>query len=61
MITITWHLFVLIVLALVSLCIAITRSNKIGPYGISPRSAMLALWVYGVIVVFLIYGGFVWW
>lgn len=59
MIRITWHLFLLVLLALFSFCYALTRVGD-GMFG-SVRSWALAAWAVVVTVVFLIYGGVFWW
>lgn len=60
MITITWHLLLLILAALFSFCYAVTRDARRGPAG-SMRGFAVTVWAVGVIILTLIYGGFVWW
>lgn len=59
MVTVTWHLLLLIVLVVLAFCVAVTRGTK-GYFG-SPRAISLVCWGVGSAILFLIYGGFVWW
>ena len=60
MITITWHLLVLIILSILTFVKVMTCSKESGPFG-SPRDFAMACWLVGNVIVYLIYGGVVWW
>ena len=60
MVTITWHLLVLLLLAVFGFVWAITRDKQSGMFG-SPQGWALLLWATAVVVILLIYGGFFWW
>lgn len=60
MITITWHLLVLLLLVAFGFVWAITRDKQSGMFGSSRDWAEL-LWATATVVILLIYGGFFWW
>lgn len=59
MIKITWHLFLLVLLACLSLCYALTRTGD-SMFG-SIKALTTFLWVVVWLVILLIYGGIFWW
>lgn len=61
MITITWHLLVLILAELFGFAWAITRDAKNRGVAGTARSAAILLWSIASVVTVMIYGGFVWW
>ena len=62
MITITWHLFVLLLALLFSFCWALTRDGERGGLlGVSKRDCAVAVWAVVAAIIVLIYGGIAWW
>lgn len=60
MITITWHLLLLIILEVVGLIWVITRNGSSGWLGSDREWAGIAYMVISVIVI-SVYGGIFWW
>ena len=59
MITISWHLFTLLVVMVFTFCLAL-RPNGKGKYGDYREWAVIA-WSIVWLIILAIYGGIVWW
>ena len=61
MITITWHLAVLLTIGVIWLIYVITRSDDSGGYFGSNRDWAWILYVIGNLIIIPTYGGIFWW
>ena len=60
MITLSWHLFLYLLVEIMGLVWAIKGDDDCA-YGISTRDCRFIAWVILTIIITLIYGGIFWW